>query len=483
MIWSVVQQVGGQVTTMVVFFALAALLPPTDFGLLGMAGAWLAVLNAVCETGFGAALIHRDDLRRDHLSSAFGINIAVGAVFTLLGVALSWPAATYFRTPALQPVMAVLSLGFAVRAFGLTQMALAQRELRFRALALRDLLSSVVGGSVGLGLAIVGYGVWSLVGMSLVSALIGTIMLWRVAHWRPRIAEFSRRAAAELWPYSSRVLGFTLFKAIGQNTDRLIIGPLLGVHALGIYTFASKAVIFPVTMFVGALGAYLFPRVARLQHDRPAVRAVYRAVLMAVLNVVLPGLATIVVLAPAVVPLLGDRWGEAAPVIQILAAAALTQAIFAPVGQLMKGFGRPGWLTAWSVGFTLLTGLALWVGTAWGLVGASVGYVAAHVAALPVILWVAWRLTGLGPIELAGILWLPAVSSAVLAGGLALAARYTGAWSRPALGVAALLAGVIYLAALARLNPEFAALVVKELQKLRGGTKQPAAVASAPPQG
>jgi O-antigen/teichoic acid export membrane protein len=202
-----------------------------------------------------------------------------------------------------------------------------------------------------------------------------------------------------------------------------------------------------------------------------------------VLNVVLPGLATLVVLAPAVVPLLGERWGEAAPVIQVLAAAALTQAIIAPVGQLMKGFGRPGWLITWSIGFTVLTGLALWAGTAWGLVGASVGYVAAHVAALPAILWVAWRLTGLGPVGLARILWLPAVTSAVLAGGLALAARYTGAWSRPALGVAALLGGVVYLTALARLNPEFAALVVKELQKLRGVTKQPAAVASAPPPG
>jgi hypothetical protein len=123
------------------------------------------------------------------------------------------------------------------------------------------------------------------------------------------------------------------------------------------------------------------------------------------------------------------------------------------------------------------------VGTAWGLVGASVAYVVAHVTALPVILWVGRRLTGLGPVELARILWLPAAGSAVLAAGLALAARYTGDWGRPALAVAALLAGAVYLTALARLNPEFAALVVKELRKLRGVTKEPATVASPPPQG
>ena len=130
MIWSVVQQIGGQVATLIVYFALAALLPPRDFGLVGMAGAWLAVLNTFCETGFGAALIQRDQVRGEHLGSTFAVNLAMGAALTLLGIVLSYPAARFFNTPDLQPVMAVLSLAFLMRAFGLTQVALAQRELR-----------------------------------------------------------------------------------------------------------------------------------------------------------------------------------------------------------------------------------------------------------------------------------------------------------------------------------------------------------------
>ena len=171
MIWSVVQQIGGQVATLIVYFALAALLPPRDFGLVGMAGAWLAVLNTFCETGFGAALIQRDQVRGEHLSSTFAVNLAMGAALTLLGIVLSYPAARFFSTPDLQPVMAVLSLAFLMRAFGLTQVALAQRELRFRALAVRDVSANVLGGSAGLALALAGYGVWSLVGMTLVNGL------------------------------------------------------------------------------------------------------------------------------------------------------------------------------------------------------------------------------------------------------------------------------------------------------------------------
>ena len=142
--------------------------------------------------------------------------MVVGAALTILGIALSWPAAVYFKAPALQPVMAWLSVGFLLRAFGLTQAALAQRELKFRALAIRDLTANILGGVVGIGLALAGYGVWSLVIMTLVSALLETVLLWSLAHWRPRRFEISREATADLWPYSSRMLSFNLFKAFAQ---------------------------------------------------------------------------------------------------------------------------------------------------------------------------------------------------------------------------------------------------------------------------
>jgi O-antigen/teichoic acid export membrane protein len=466
MIWSVVQQIGGQIATMLVFFALAALLPPSDFGLVGMAGAWLAVLNAFGETGFGAALIQREQLRSDHLSSIFGINLVVGVALTIVGVALSWPAAALFRTPALQPVMATLSLGFLIRSFGLTQAALAQRELRFRALAVRDLVASLGGGGLGIGLALAGYGVWSLVGMTLLNAVVGTALLWRLARWRPSRLEVSRRAAAELWPYGSQILGFNLLKAVAQNTDRFIIGSVLGVHAVGVYTFASRAVLFPVTTLVGAMGAYLFPRVSRVQGDRVAVRAVYRAVVIAVLNIVLPGLAVVVVLAPVFVPLLGADWAEAVPIMQLLTVAALAQALIAPVGQLMKGLGRPQWLVRWSIGFTAVTALALWFGSAGGLPGTALAYVLVHAAALPVILLLGWRLTGVGSGDLLQIAWRPGVATIVLALGLGFLSRFTAQWSGLALSATGVLIAVGYLAALTRLSPEFVGLARRELRKL-----------------
>ena len=217
MIWAVLQQVGGQAVNLVNFLVLAAVLRPGEFGILAMASAWLAILGAFAESGFGSAVVQRADLRPEHLSTTFAITVAIGVVLGALGVALSWPAAIVFKTRELQPVMAALSLGFPIRAVGLTHAALAQRELRFRALAGRDIASNLVGGLAGVVLALRGFGVWSLVAMTMVSAVLATVLLWRIAPWRPRLPECSLRHARELWPYSSRMLGFSLFKAAAQN--------------------------------------------------------------------------------------------------------------------------------------------------------------------------------------------------------------------------------------------------------------------------
>jgi O-antigen/teichoic acid export membrane protein len=279
------------------------------------------------------------------------------------------------------------------------------------------------------------------------------------------------------------MLGFNLLKALAQNTDRLVIGSLLGAHALGVYTFAYRAVISPVGTFVGALGSYLFPRVARLQGDRPRLRAVHRAVLMAILHVVLPGLAVLVVLAPAVVPLFGTRWAESVPLIQVLALAAVAQAIIAPVGQLMKGLGRSGWLIMWSIGFTLITALAVWIGAGWGLVGTSLGYVIAHGIGLPVILIIGWRLTGLRVRDLLEVGWRSALAATALGVCLKAISPYALSWSPQALAAGALVMGTIYLVALARLHPEFAALATQELRKLRVSGEKTATMAGMPPRG
>jgi O-antigen/teichoic acid export membrane protein len=475
--WALIQQLGGQAVTVGLFLVLAMLLPPKDFGLLGMASVWVSVLAAFAESGLGTALVQRQTVRPEHLSTTFAINLGVGALLTVVALALAYPAAWFYRTPGVAGVMAALSVGFVIRAFGLTQAALAQRELNFRALAVRDLVANAIGGVVGIGLALDGRGVWSLVAATLTTAAVGTALLWRMQRWRPSWRAVSRAAAAELWPYGSRILGFNLFKAFAQNTDRLTIGFFLGPHAVGLYTFAARLVIVPASTLAGAFGTYVFPRVARLQEDREAVRNLYRRAAAAVSTLLAPALVAVAALAPAVVPRIGEDWRGAIPVVQVLTIAALMQAVFPLAGQVMKGLDRPGWLLSWSIGFTVLTIVALGGGAPWGVVGMASGFSLAHLIGLPVVVNLTHRLIGTGLADTLGTLLRPLLASVPLAVAIVVAGRVSSPGSQMLLvPLAVAVGGLAYFVAIERLSPDSIAMI-RDRWRIRPGTG-PSGVAS-----
>ena len=324
--WAVAQQVGRQSANYVVFVLLALLLTPRDFGVVSLAASWIAFLSVFGELGFGAALVQRPKLEPGHLSTTFALNIGAGAVLTLLGVATAEPLARFFHTPEAAPVFLALSFGFLLNAPGLSQAALAQRELRFRDLALRDTAAALMGGAVGIVLALTGWGVWSLVAQTLTTTTTGN---------RSAVADLALAAKAKRGESGARpgAVGLQLPDLLVQRVQVLRAergppprGVPRGAGALGVYAFAFRLVVSPVATLSGAIGNYLFPRFARLQQDRAAVSAVYLRATGALETAVLPPLALAAVIAPLAIPLLfGARWADAAVLVQLFASVAGAQ--------------------------------------------------------------------------------------------------------------------------------------------------------------
>jgi polysaccharide transporter, PST family len=453
--WAIIQQVGGQAASYVTFLVLALLLRPEEIGVVAMANAWLAIVGGFAEAGLGAALIQREHLAPAHAHSAFVLNLATGVALAVLGLLLSWPASVFFHSPEVRPVMAVLSIGFVIRSFGLTQSALLQRRLDFKALAIRDTLANAAGGVLGVALALGGAGVWSFVGMSLAVALMSVVLVWRSVDWRPRIGEFSRVRALELWGYGSRVLGFNLLKAFSQNTDRLLLGHLLGPAAVGSYALAYRVVVFPVTSFASAISNHFFPHVARIQTDQNAVRVEYTRYLRIILSISLPlALAAAVAGGPLLGFVFGPRWTVAARVMPWLALVAVAWALFSPFGQLLKGLNRTGGLIIWSASYTVVTSAALALGAAGGLEGAAAAFAAANLVLVPVAYWLGKIWVGVTP-SVRITLWSPLLAAtAGMATVLGLARiALTGA-NALLVGPAVVAGAMVYLVLLLRFAPE-----------------------------
>jgi PST family polysaccharide transporter len=386
-IWAVLQVGGRQLTSLLVFAILGLLLAPRDFGLVGMAMAWLTVIQGASDLGLGAALVQRREIGPAHFSTVFYLNVAVGIGLTVVGALLAWPSAWFFGEPGLRPIAAALSLGFLLASLSAAQTAVAQRELRFRQLALRDIAASVIGGSVGIGAALAGAGAWSLVLQALVTSAAAAALIWPLSRWRPCLDQFSIGLLRELWPYSSQLFAFNVFKALVQNLDRILLGYLLGPVALGLYVFAFRLVVQPVSTIAGAVGTYLFPFFSRQQDDPARLRSGYGSALKGLAVVTLPLAVLAIAAAPALVPALwGTRWSAAVPLMQVMGLLAVCQGYASPVGQLFKSLDRPHWLLWWSLGITALVAAFLAVGVRFdGLYGAVWGVTAAYLVGALVI--------------------------------------------------------------------------------------------------
>lgn len=412
MIWSIIQVAGQGVILSLTFAILALLLNPSDFGILGMAVTWIAFIQTFSELGFGAALIQRQNVGSRHFSTIFFINLAIGILLTLIGILISWPCSLFFKTPSVQPVMAILSFGFVVNSLSLTQSTIAQKELMFRKLAIRDISAAIVGGILGITLAYFKFGVWSLVAQSLTTYLIAAALIWNMSAWKPKLKEFSFQCVKELWSYSSKIYYFQIFKYFAQNIDKMIIGYLLGAVSLGLYTFAYKIVVYPIQMFVGAVGNYLFSQYSRIQDDLGAIKKSCSYILKLLNILVIPLMVIVVFLSPILIPsVFGQKWILAVPVIQILAVAGILIPLISLVGALMKALDRPGWLLNWSMFVTAIISIFIYLGVLdKGVIGAAFGFFFAYLICLPILFFILYKLVGINLGDIMRLFATPAIS-------------------------------------------------------------------------
>jgi O-antigen/teichoic acid export membrane protein len=338
--WSFVMDGGRQAITTLTTLVLAALLGPEAFGLIAMALVYVSLLELLLKQGMGAAIVQREELRRSHLDTAFWLVVAAAAVLTAVGVILSGPWAAANRTPELRPVVIALTALVPLHALMVVQEAVLRRGMRFRLLALRSNASVLVGGVVGIALAVSGAGVWALVAQQLTAGAVGVLVLWTVSSWRPR-PTFSRQAASDLLRFSSGSLLGSLGVFVVNRADALLIGLFFGPAVVGLYRLASRLIEAVVGATVSALMSVSLPELSRVQRD-PArfTEGVLRFTWMSAV-LTLPVLGALAGASDAVLRLIGVEWAPAAPALRLLCIAGAVRALFAFTGPMLQALGRP----------------------------------------------------------------------------------------------------------------------------------------------
>jgi O-antigen/teichoic acid export membrane protein len=319
--WGGLGAVGGALLQVGATAALARLLAPADFGRVALALLALRLFSYFSQLGLGAALVQRERLTAQDVRLALGLTWVVSAAGALGAAAASPLLAWFFGSPGLGPLLLALAPTLLVSGLGNVPTALLRRDLRFRELTLVETGAYAVGyGLVGVSAALAGWGVWSLVATAWAQPLLSLAGGWALT--RHPLRPTLRGDRAGLLGYGARhsVVSFLEFLAAGLDTA--VVGRLLGEATLGLYNRAMLLTSQPVERAAGVVARVLFPLLSAVQGDR---RKVGGAFLLSVALVgVFGGALSLGVSAAAadvVLALLGPRWVEAAPVVEVLALA------------------------------------------------------------------------------------------------------------------------------------------------------------------
>ena len=417
-LWSLVQRWGSRLWGMAVFFLLARLLGPETFGLVAYAGVFVAVADVFLSQGFVKAIIQREDLKDEHLSTAFWANIVTGIAITVIVFFAAPTIARLAQEPELSAILRWLSLSFTIGSFANVQDAQLQRSFDYKKLALRTMTGLVVGGVVGVVMAFSGFGVWSLVAQQLVSIGLSTIMLWILSSWKPKLF-FSLTHFRELFAFESNDLGSRALNLINRRADDLLIGYFLGSVALGFYSTAYRLYYIVSELFSSAVTSVSFSAISRTQGNLAKTRHAFYSLVEMVSLVAFPAFAGLALTAPILVPFaLGEEWLPSVPVLQILCVVGALQAVSIFNFTVVSGLGKPRWQFVFSLVSAVINLVAFLSVVRFGIIAVAAAYTIRAYLMTPVSLYAVKRFAQISYRAYFKLFLAPILSTLVMSGAV-----------------------------------------------------------------
>jgi len=177
--------VAAQAAKFVLNFAAAAvlarLLSPKDFGLVGMVLVVTGLVGIFRELGLSTATVQRETITQQQISNLFWINVLVSGFLTVFSFGLAPLIALFYHDPRVAKITMVLSLTFVLTGSTVQHLALLTRQMRFRAIAVIEVISMLVGFVSACWLAKLGFGYWALVAQQVVSAATSFVLTWHTS--------------------------------------------------------------------------------------------------------------------------------------------------------------------------------------------------------------------------------------------------------------------------------------------------------------
>lgn len=338
--WSFIDNVLGSGITFLVGLILARILSIEEYGILAMITIFIAVSNSIVDSGFSNALIRKINVKAIDYNTAFYFNLVVSLLLYVILYLAAPSISVFFKEPILINVTRVIGLIIPINALTLIPRTILVRNVDFKTQTKASLISSVSSGIVGVGMALGGCGVWSMVAQQLLRQGVNSLCLWLYCEWRP-LWEFSIRSFKELFGFGVRILFSGLLDTVYKNIYYIIIGRFYSSTQLGQYTRADQFKTIFSTNLTMIVQRVSYPVLSSIQNEPERLRQAYRKVMKVTMLITFACMLGLAAIAQSlIVILIGEKWLPSVSYLQILCFSGMLYPLHAINLNILQVKGR-----------------------------------------------------------------------------------------------------------------------------------------------
>lgn len=338
--WRLTERICAQVVTFSVTVVLARILTPEDYGIVAIVNVFVAVFDVLVSGGLSSALIQKKNADETDFSTIFYANFVMSAILYVLLFFVSPLVARIYKNNLLTPVLRVMGIKLFVSAINSVQQVYVARRMIFKKFFFATLLGTVCSATVGIYMALKGFGVWALVMQIITNPFIDTIVLFITVDWHPRWM-FNKESLKSLFGYGWKVTSTSFSGILFGKLKNLIVGAKYTASDLAYYNRGESLPVLITSNITTTLESVLFPAISKFQDDKLKLKSAVRRSMSLGSYVLMPLLFGLAAVSDKITLILfTEKWASSVPFVQIVCFQELTELLNSVNLQAIKAVRR-----------------------------------------------------------------------------------------------------------------------------------------------
>jgi teichuronic acid exporter len=321
--WAGLEAIWSVLISLVALLGIARLIGVSEFGLGTLALGIVTIVFLVPDCLFQDAIVRSPQASRRHFDSAWTATLLLSLLAVLICMPLAAPLAAFLQEPRLSAVFLGFSIVLVLQTATVPLIAERRRELDFRLCAISRVSATSAGAFFGVGCALAGLGVWSMVAQQGVASVLSLMIMLIYAPLKPRF----KLAIGDLKPlarFGSSIVLTELLVMLGPRVILIYVARIGDLPLVGYWGFANRMVDVFRSVFTTAAYQLALAHFAKIQEQPRLLGQVVRGANVCLSTIAFPGLILILVVGPDIIEfLLGGAWLPGAPAAQILAVGVM----------------------------------------------------------------------------------------------------------------------------------------------------------------